>query len=119
MSPEPIKPPTLRQRKANSFFQQRISEIILAADFPHLTGVLTITRVECTADMRDAKVWISCVGQPMEDAQKILQRHVYEIQGELYKGSTLRLVPKIKFYIDRDLEYASHMDEVLKAIKHE
>jgi ribosome-binding factor A len=119
MSPKIIKPPTLRQQKANSLFQQRLAEIILNNDYPGIFGVVTITRVECMADMRDAKVWISSVGQEVEEVLKILERNIYEIQGELYRGSTMRIVPKIKFYIDRDIEYASHIDQVLRNLKHE
>jgi ribosome-binding factor A len=119
MDKEAPKPLTLRQKRANSFFRQRVAEIIREEGFSGIRGLVTITRVECTADMRDAKVWFSSVGQEPEEVQKILERHIYEIQGELYRGSTMRIVPKIHFYIDRDLEYASHMEQVFKKLKDE
>lgn len=111
--------PSLRQRKVNSYLQQRISEIIKEDISASLTGLVTITAVEATPDLREAKVWFSVLGQDAEEVLKILSRRIYAIQGELYRGASMRIVPKIKFYIDDTNEFISHLNEVIRKTRDE
>lgn len=113
----PAKNPTLRQRKVSAFLQQRIADIILKANLAGLTGLVTITAVEVTPDLQEAKVWISVFGQKPEQALEFLNKHLYEIQGQLYKKSTMRMVPKITFFLDSSEEFSEHLSEVFRKLK--
>lgn len=117
MTKKRSKPTTLRQQKINSFLQQKISEIIQTGIFFGLRGLVTISKVEVTPDLREAKVWFSGLNQDNDEVLKILNREIYEIQGQLYKDSTMRIVPKIRFEIDTAPEYSDHINQVLRKIR--
>jgi ribosome-binding factor A len=114
--PKQIREPSIRQRKINSLLKQRIASIIRGGDFAGLRGMVTVQSVAVTPDLREAKVWFSCVGQSLDEAQKILERHVYEIQGQLYRGATMRIVPRIRFLIDPGPETADQLARVFNKI---
>lgn len=108
-----IQAPSVRQRRVSSYLAEKISDIIQRGDFPGLHGLVTIISVETMRDLRDAKAWFSCLNQDPEEVLKILRRHIFEIQGELYRGATMRIVPKIRFYVDHSEEYSSHINQVI------
>ncbi|MEK9180963.1 MAG: ribosome-binding factor A [Patescibacteria group bacterium] len=110
------KPESLRQKKINSVLREKISQIILEERFTGLTGLVTIHAVATTADLREAKVWFSSVGQDPEEVLNILKTHLYEIQGRLYQKSETRIVPKITFYIDSSEEFSSHINQVISKL---
>ena len=83
-------------------------------NFFGLTGMITVSLVETTPDLREAKVWISVFNQDSQEVLKILNQEVYDIQGRLYKGLAMRLVPKVRFVIDHSGEYSDHINQVLK-----
>ena len=111
--------PSRRQQKVNSFLQQRISEIIIAGNFFGITGLVTISRVEVSPDLRESNVWFTSFNQDPEEVLAILKKEVFEIQGELYKESTMRIVPRIHFVIDDSLEYNDQITKVLRKVKDE
>src|SRR4051812_12621789 len=104
--------------KLNSLIQQLIGEII----HPYLHGInglTTVSRVEVSGDSRWAKVWISIVGGDDEEIFKILKENIYDIQGELNRNLTMKMVPRIQFFLDTSPRYAQHIDELIKKIHEE
>ncbi|MCL5435594.1 MAG: ribosome-binding factor A [Patescibacteria group bacterium] len=91
---------------------ERLTDILRTEELPGLSGIITILKVEVTPDLREAKVWFSSLGQDTAAVEKILNRNLYPIQGQLYQGATMRIVPKIRFYADTSTEYAAHISEV-------
>jgi ribosome-binding factor A len=47
---------------------------------------------------------------------KILQENVRVFRGELGRqvGKQFRIVPELAFYLDSSLDYAQHIDDLLK-----
>lgn len=111
--------PSVRQRKVASFLQKRISELLASGFVEGLSGLVTIMRVEVTANLRDAMVWISVFNQDQEAALAIIKKHVYELQGELYRDSSMRITPKVHFRLDVSAEHAGRIAELLEDIHHE
>lgn len=100
--------------------QREIAGFILSERYEGITGLLTIIQVEATADLAHAKVYFSIVGQDDQEVLKILNQHIYEIQGRLYKNFTMRQVPRIVFVPDTSGSYAGRIGELLKDIhKHD
>ena len=83
-------------------------------NFFGLTGMITVSFVETTPDLREAKVWVSVFNQDPQEALKILNQEIYNIQGQLFKAFGMRLVPKVRFVIDHSGEYSDHINQVLK-----
>jgi len=103
-----------RTEKINSLLQRKISEYLVVEKPDGITGLLTIKEVDTSADLEQAKVFFSVVGQDYDEVLGILKRNIYELQGSLYKTLEMRRVPKIFFVPDTSGEYAGYISKVLK-----
>lgn len=112
------KKDTNRIAKVNSKIQAELGEVLLEF-LQGEKGLVTITRVETSKDMKWAKVWISILGGNDEKIMKQLNSNIYEIQGELNKYFFTKIIPRISFVLDTSPRYAQHIDEVIKKIHEE
>lgn len=81
-------------------------------------GLVSITDVECTSDLRNARVFISVFGT---DAQKestmaALADQVGHIRGELCRRLSLRFAPEMTFKLDDSLERGAKVTDLLGKI---
>lgn len=115
---EKVKKDTNRIAKINSLIQKKLGEI-LHEELGNGPGLVTITRVETSKDMKYAKVWLSVFGGDDEGIFRHLTNHIYEIQGELNKHFTTKIIPRVSFHLDTAPRYAEHIDEVIRKIHEE
>ena len=77
-------------------------------------GMITITRVDTTGDLRYAKVWLSVYG--LKD-EKEFKKGLKSASGWLRRelGSTLKLVytPELVFEVDHSIEYGAKISGIL------
>jgi ribosome-binding factor A len=109
---------TFRLSKVNSLIQHELGPI-LHEFLEGEKGLVTITKVETSRDMKWTKVWISIFGGDDEKILKRLSSHIYEIQGGLNKYFATKVIPRISFYLDTSPRYVQHIDEVIKKIHEE
>ena len=107
-----------RIQRVNQLIKEEISQILLReVEFP--SGVLiTVTRVESSVDLNQAKVYISCL--PEEKTSKVFQilnRQVYELQQKLNQRLQMRPIPRIKFIEEKETKEAGKIEEILEKIK--
>ena len=96
-----------------SLLTEQISEFLRTEEIDGLKGLVTIREVEVTPDLKEAKVWFTSFGQDVFQVEKILNRNLYSIQGFLYQGASMRIVPKVKFFADTSVEYAAEISEIM------
>ncbi|HLC44482.1 MAG TPA: ribosome-binding factor A [Patescibacteria group bacterium] len=113
------KTPSIRQRKVNSFLKRLVSDILRDSDLPGITGLVTVTSVATTPDLREAKIWFSALKQDPDAVLAVLNRGLYEIQGRIYEAMTTRIVPKISFHIDTAPAFSEHIDSLIQQLHHE
>lgn len=109
---------TNRIDRVNSLVQKLLGEII----HPYLEnqiGLVTISRVETSRDLKWAKIWISIVGGDDDKILASLVRNVYHIQGELNRSWKMKIVPRIQFFLDTTSRYAAHINQLIKKIHEE
>ena len=77
-------------------------------------GMITITRVDTTGDLRYAKVWLSVYG--LKDEKEFKKGHK-SASGWLRRelGSALKLVytPELVFEVDHSIEYGAKISGIL------
>ena len=82
------------------------------------TNNITITEVDVSSDLKNAKVYVMPLGgkQKLEviDSLNKVKNHIKKL---ISSGITLRQIPKINFIIDNSFEYAKHIDQILHKIK--
>ncbi len=78
-------------------------------------GFLTVTGVDVTNDLSQAKVFISVLGsdEQKENALKALARGKGFIRTELGKRIRLRHIPELLFHFDSSIEYGSRIEQLL------
>lgn len=81
-------------------------------------ALVTITRVETSADLSVSKIFLSIL--PEENSQYVLTRtnkNIFEIQRILNKRLEMKSVPQIKFLPDKISEKAERVQKLLNKIK--
>lgn len=112
------KPASTRQLKVARELQRYLAEIIRSKGMAFFGGaMLTVSEVRISPDLSIAKVFVSIFPTDKTSAAlAILEDNKRAIRGELgHKvASQLRIVPEIEFLLDTTLDYAQHIDELLK-----
>jgi ribosome-binding factor A len=107
-----------RIEKVNSLLEHEISKIIFR-DFAFSPEILvTLTRVDTTANLIEAKVYISVF--PEERAGPIinaLNKSIYDVQHKVNRTLRMRPVPKIKFVKETEISKAGRIEELLAKVK--
>lgn len=111
----------LRVEKVQELMKQEVSQIILQELKDPRIGFVTVTSVECTGDLREAKIYVSLMGsdQQVKDCWKGLTRSLGFIRREIGKRIRLRFTPELSFELDKSLDYSAHIQELLLKIKAE
>lgn len=82
-------------------------------------GFVTITDVEVTGDLQQAKVFISVLGDETEKAETLegLEKANGFIRSEIGQRIRLRKTPEITFEFDEAHAYGNHIDSILRDLK--
>ena len=110
-----------RLEKINEELKREISEIVQYKLKDPRLGLVTITGVEITPDLRCAKVYFSVLGSVQEEAKaeqglKSSAGYVRRLIGEAIK---IRYTPQLDFRYDDAAEYSQHISDVLEKLKKE
>ena len=111
----------LRVEKLQELMKQEISQIILQELKDPRIGFVTVTQVAVTGDLREAKVYVSLMGneKQVEDCWKGLQSSLGYIRREIGQRIRLRFTPEISFALDKSLDYSAHIQELLLKVQKE
>ena len=108
-----------RIKKVNSLLEHEISNIILR-DFDFSGTMVTLTHVKATANLIEAKAYISVMPEEKIDTVlATLNKGVYEVQQKINKRLNMRPIPKIVFVKDEKIKEAARIEELLEKIKEE
>ena len=78
-------------------------------------GMITITRVDTTGDLRYARVWVSVLDKTQEkDVLKGLKSAAGFLRRELGRTLNLRYTPELQFIADDSIAYGAHILEILR-----
>ena len=115
--------PSNKLARTNDDIQFVISKLLREVKDPRVQqGMISVTRVETTGDLRYSKIWLSVLG--MKD-EKEFRRGLRSASGflrkELAGAMKLRYTPELIFEIDHSIEYGAHINEVINSleIKHD
>ncbi len=98
-----------------------MSEIFLRVDIADadLAGVtITVTEVEASPDLRNARVYVVPLGGSNQDTVvTALNRHQKFLRGELGHKVTLKFVPALTFSLDTTFDKSDRVDKLLRSDK--
>ena len=86
---------------------------------PRVTGLVTVTGVEMTRDLRHAKVFVSIMGEDSQRASTI--EGLTSVQGflrsRLARSLSLRVAPEVQFVVDESVARAARIETLLNQIR--
>ena len=99
-------------------YRKEISQIIgYELKNPSVTGLISVTKVKVTNDLKFAKVYVSILNSKnMKDTLAGLKKSSGYIRSELAKRINLRNTPELIFESDDSIEYGAKIDSILKEI---
>ena len=104
--------------RTNDDIQFVLSKLINEVKDPRVQqGMISVTRVETTGDLRYSKVWLSVMGMRDEkEFKKGLKSASGWLRRELGNSMNIRYTPELVFEVDHSIEYGAHISEVISSL---
>ena len=108
--------PSNRISRINEEIQRELSALIRTLKDPRLQGgLLTITHVEATSDLRYAKIHVSALDKSQEkEMMRGLRSAAGYLRRELGAALRLRYTPELQFVADDSIAQGAHILEMLR-----
>ena len=109
--------PSNRIGRINEEIQRELSAQLRRLKDPRVsgTGMVSITRVDTTGDLRYARVYISVLDKSRDkDVLKGLKSASGFLRRELGRALQLRYTPELQFIGDDSIQHGAHILEVLR-----
>lgn len=86
---------------------------------PRVRGMVTVTGVDVTRDLRHAKVFVSVLGDDAERADTMagLAGMAAHLRGHVGRALRLRSAPELSFRYDQSVTNAARIETLLEQIK--
>jgi ribosome-binding factor A len=107
-----------RTVRVNELVQRELSAI-LHQHYQSETVAVTISEVRVSPDLRDARVFVSVIGDDDMATAKLrwLRSRAVDIRQELGRRIVLKFLPKFEYVLDRTAIRSSRITQVLDKLK--
>lgn len=106
-----------RMGRINEEIQRELSALLRTVKDPRVHGLVSITHVDTTADLRYAKVFVSVLDQ--SDSREVirgLKSAGGYLRRELGRALSLRYTPELVFQADDSIDKGTHILKLLNDI---
>ncbi len=102
--------------RINEEIQRELSALLRTLKDPRLqNGLVSVTHVDTTNDLRYCKVYVSALDKSQEsDVMKGLKSAAGYLRRELGAAVQLRYTPQLQFMADDSIEQGAHILEMLR-----
>jgi len=110
--------PYKRSQRVGDLVREEVADIIMYRLKDPRIGFVTVTGVDMSPDMKNAKVYVSVLKE--EDREltlEILNSSKSFIRSLLSKRLKMKFIPTVEFRFDTSIEYGYKIDKLLKEIK--
>ena len=86
---------------------------------PRIIGLVTVTAVDISRDLRHARVFVSVLGSESQRAATFdgLADLATHLRGQVGRALRLRVAPEIEFRNDESIAHAAHIEELLAQVR--
>ncbi|MEH7382568.1 30S ribosome-binding factor RbfA [Bacillus sp. JJ1533] len=112
---------SLRPNRVGEQMKKELSDIIGRKIKDPRIGFVTVTDVQVTGDLQQAKVFISVLGdeEQRQNTLKGLAKAKGFIRSEIGQRIRLRKTPEILFEFDESIDYGNRIESILHEINKE
>jgi ribosome-binding factor A len=112
---------SIRTDRVASEIQQALG-LLFQREFSELAdGLLTVTKVRMSPDLKNGRVYISILGgsRPHDKTLKLIQEEQPHIRHALSREVRMKFVPELRFYLDDTAENVAHIEDIFRRIHEE
>lgn len=111
---------TNRINRINEDIQRELADLLRTVKDPRVQGLISITRVDTTTDLRYCRVYVSTLDQSdIKEVVKGLKSAAGYLRRELGRALTLRYTPELQFMADDSIERGVRMVSMIDRILEE
>ena len=108
-----------RQKQINQAIRREISELLFRhVNDPRIKGIISVTEVDVTSDLMQARVFVSAMGSEEEKAEMFegLAAASGFLRRELGARLRMRYIPKLMFEKDNSIEKGEHLLQLIEQV---
>jgi ribosome-binding factor A len=102
---------------------KRVISQIISNDLkdPRISGLISVTKVDVTKDLRHATIFISLYGDKSkkDTTFEVINKAKGFIRRELASKIRIKYIPEISFKMDKSIEYAIHINKLLEEVSNQ
>jgi ribosome-binding factor A len=105
-----------RLNRIDEELKKELSQIIsYELKNPEATGMISVTKVKITPDLKYAKVYVSILNSKNDEkTMEALKKSAGFMRSQIAKRVNLRITPELVFEKDDSMEYGMKIDAILK-----
>ncbi|HYM16758.1 MAG TPA: 30S ribosome-binding factor RbfA [Dehalococcoidia bacterium] len=106
-----------RTERVNDLLREEISDLLrMELHDPRIGGLVTVTRVDVSPDLRRADAFVSVLGTDQERASTLaaLEHARPFLRRELSRRVRLRYTPDLAFHNDTSMERAQELTDLMR-----
>lgn len=109
---------SIRTERVAQLIKQEISQALTRSIETGGYGLLTVTDVIVTPDLRIAKIYVSHFhsGKSDDEVLAFLEGHGKELRMGVGRSVRLKFTPELRFYIDQTLDKVERIEELIRKI---
>ena len=109
-----------RIARINQLLQREISEQ-MRRYYRSETAAITISDVDCSVDLRHARIYFSVLGddEAIAEAEALFRKIGKDVRQRVSKHVILKYFPRFDFIYDPSLERGAHVIDLLDELKEE
>ncbi len=110
---------TARTDRIDELLRQEIGGLLSREVKDPRIGFATVTRVETTADLAHARVWVSVIGSPAERTETVraLEHAMPFVRHELGSRLRLRRIPNLHIRLDESAETGTRVLHLIEELE--
>ena len=107
-----------RRNRINEEMQKELMSILRRVKDPRVQDAfISVTAVDCTADLKYAKIYYSALQGDPKEVAKGLKTAAGFIRRELAHTLNLRITPELTFLSDSSITYGAHIASILNHLE--
>jgi ribosome-binding factor A len=116
-----MRQPSRRPEQVAGTIRQVIADALAREVRDPRVGFVTVTTVLVTNDLSHARILVSVPGEEAEKTRALqgLQSAAGFLRSRAARALTTRTVPELHFEIDKGVEHAARIEELLESIRRE
>ena len=110
-----------RPTRVGEQIREDLTELISREVHDPGVGFITITRVEVTPDLQQARVYYTTLGddKARRETRRAMERATPFLRRQLGRRLRLRRIPELQFFYDESIERHDRIERILQDLQHE